>query len=191
MLCFRMIRYVDGRAPTLPDAADAPRCAPGEIRARAAWAPPSRTVVEVPPGGFRLGGRVFTGRAVPTLPELVRAFIPGRGCKPGERGRPREHAERIARALRSVLAMRRASISFRAAALAELRAGRIPRDRENQYRMMAKDRRWLEKLGLLPRLLNMAERIARAEAPSAGVLTALAPRVGVAEFVPGTARAEP
>jgi hypothetical protein len=186
-----MIRRAAGNNPTPPDAADAPRRAPGEIRAREAWAPPSRSAFEVPPGGFRLGGRVFTGRAVATLPELVAAFVPGRGRKPGERGRPRAHAERIARVLRAVLAMRRAGISFRAAAMAELQADGITRDRENQYLMMAKDRRWLEKLGLLARLLEMAERIERAEAPRVGVLTAHAPRVGVAEFVPGTARAEP
>lgn len=188
-----MIRYADGRAPTLPDAADAPRRAPGEILAREAWAPASRSVFEVPPGGFRLGGRVFTGRAVPTLADMVLTFIPGRGRKRGERGRPREHAERIAMALRCELAARRAGISIRAAAKAELRAAGV-RDgwqSENRYNALAKDLRWLKALGLLPRLLNMAERIERAEAPRVGVLTANAPRVIVGELVPGTARAEP
>jgi hypothetical protein len=186
-----MIRRAAGNSPPPPDAADAPRQAPGEIRAREQWAPPSRSVFEVPAGGFRLGKHVFRGRAVATLPELVAAFVPGRGGKPGERGRPRAHAERIARVLRAVLAMRRAGISFRAAAMAELQADGITRDRENQYLMMAKDRRWLETLGLLARLLDMAERIERAEAPTVGALIAHAPRVGVAELIPGTARADP
>lgn len=188
-----MIRYADGRAPTLPDVADAPRRAPGEIRAREAWAPLSRSVFTVPPGGFRLGGHVFRGRAVATLPELVAAFVPGRGRKRGERGRPREHAERIAMALRCELAARRAGLSFRAAALAELRAAGVPAgwQSENRYNALAKDRRWLATLGLLARLLDMAARIERAAAPRVGVLTAHAPRVGVAEIVPGTAKAEP
>ena len=188
-----MIRRAAGNEPPLPDVADAPRRAPGEIRAREAWAPPSRSAFEVPPGGFRLGGRVFTGRAVPTLADMVLAFIPGRGRKRGERGRPRAHAERIAMALRCELAARREGLSFRAAAMAELRAAGVPAgwQSENRYNALAKDRRWLETVGLLARLLEMAARIERAEAPRVGVLTAHAPRVGVAEFVPGTARAEP
>jgi hypothetical protein len=188
-----VIRRAAGNNPTPPDAADEPRRAPGEIRAREAWAPLSRSVFEVPAGGFRLGGRMFTGRAVATLADMVLAFIPGRGRKRGERGRPRAHAERIAMALRCELAARRAGLSFRAAALAELRAAGVPAgwQSENRYNALAKDRRWLETLGLLARLLEMAERIERAEAPSVGVLNAHAPRVIVAELLPGTAKAEP
>jgi hypothetical protein len=190
-----MIRRAAGNSPPPPDAADAP-LTPGMaklMQRRKDWAPPWRSTFEVPRGGFRLGGRAFTGRAVATLADMVVAFIPGRGRKRGEIGRPREHAERIARVLRAELAMRRAGrLSFREPALAELQAAGITRNHENQYLAMAEEKRWLEKAGLLPRLLSLAERIERAEAaPTVGVLTAHAPRVIVAELVPGRPRVEP
>jgi hypothetical protein len=188
-----MIRYASGGKPTMPDGADALRRPTGEMLAREAWAPTWRSTFEVSPAGLRLGRRVFRGRAPETLADLVLAFVPGRGRKPGELGRPREHAERIAMLLRVVLAARRRRLRFlRKPALAALREAGVPdAESENQYLMMMKDRRWLEDRGLLAQLLDMAERIERTAAPRLGILTAHAPRLVVAELSPGTAKGDP
>ena len=137
----------------------------GEVRARNAWGR-SRVVSPILPAD---------GRPLPfgqllrpaTLAELVLAFVPGRGRKRGERGRPRAHAERIAMALRCELGARRGRASVRAAALAELRAAGVPGGWrcENAYLQMRKDIRWLRASSRLGHMLEPAQRLERGERP--------------------------
>ncbi|MFN9971953.1 MAG: hypothetical protein ACK58T_18900, partial [Phycisphaerae bacterium] len=64
-----------------------------EARARESWLPPNRVVFEVPPDGLLLGGHVFAGLPVLTMPDLARACavaIPSRSrCRAGLAGAAR------------------------------------------------------------------------------------------------------
>lgn len=161
-----MTRRAADDKPTLPPGADATRRHTAEARARESWLPPNRVVFEVPPDGLLLGGHVFAGLPVLTMPDLARAFVPDRGRAPKQRGRPRAVAERLALALRAMLALREGRArSLRKALWNELVRAGVPGDRrkskikqgERDARMVARSPQGAAMLDLAARLLD-AER---------------------------------
>lgn len=138
----------------------------GEQRARLADWPQSMGRAEgVPPARVTVGGVNILVRAVVvrTLPDLVRAWVPGRGGKPGQRGRPRrEHADRIALALRAMLAERARESTFAGAVKADLIAAGHGDDAKRLERMVLQcqhERRWLDDARMTEPLLQYAPHV--------------------------------
>jgi hypothetical protein len=159
------MRRADDDKPTLPPGADATRRRTAEARARGSWLLPNRHVFEVPPDGLLLGGHVFAGLPVVALADLARCFVPDRGRAPKQRGRPRAVAERLALALRAMLALREGRArSLRAALRAELRDAGVPRDRrEGKIKQGERDKRWIESVPQGAAMLDLAARLLDAE----------------------------
>lgn len=138
----------------------------GEQRARLAGWPQSMGRAEgVPPARVIVGGANLLVRPVVarTLPDLVRALVPGRGGKPGQRGRPRrEHADRVALALRAVLAERAGESTFAGAVKADLIAAGHGDDAARLARMVLqcqRERRWLDDARMTEPLLQYAPHV--------------------------------
>ena len=160
-----MTRRADDDKPTLPPGADATRRRTAEARAREAWLLPNRQVFEVLPDGLLLGGHVFAGLPVVALADLARCFVPDRGRAPKQRGRPRAVAERLALALRAMLALREGRArSLRKALWNELVRAGVPRDRrKSKIKQGERDKRWIESVPQGAAMLDLAARLLDAE----------------------------